>query len=158
MELVAMSTDPGLNDFFNSLGINADGQQEPEERPMQLAPTRAQVIAGILATNSESLICPGFQLVRHFPMVSARQVVGQNAWKDFLASVRDAVGGRSKTVEATLAKMEQEILSELKWLASKSGANAIVSTRIEFGEISGGSVGMMFFATGYATPVLLEQV
>lgn len=146
-----MGNDPDLDDFLKSLGV--DDQKGSEQSVV--ADNEA---VNFVATTSESVVLPGMAVARHFGMVSSTRSVGQNAWKDFLASVRDFVGGRSKTVESTLVAMEREILGELKAMSLRRGANAMVATRVQFGEISGGAAGMMFYATGHATPVLMVHV
>lgn len=98
---------------------------------------------------------PGMRVVETLDVVTERRVYGSNVFKDIAIGIRDYVGGRSRTAEDILATAEREILDSLRAKAAGAGANALIDMRMQFGEL--GSRGThMFFATGQATPVILE--
>ena len=84
-------------------------------------------------------------------IVSAQCVFGMNIFRDVFASVRDAVGGRSKASEKVLKDLKDTCLAELKQDAFKLGADGVLSVSFDYQEFSGGGKSMLFLvATGTA--------
>ena len=129
-------------------------EQEIREREKTL---RALVLKVGLFSTSECVV-PGWRVVRTLPMITARRVLGINAWQDFTIAIRDLVGGRSQTAEAAFERLESELLLELQARAASIGCQAVVGVHVQFGEISGGGKAQLFYAAAQGTPVQLEQV
>ena len=84
-------------------------------------------------------------------IVAAEYVLGMNLFRDFAASVRDVVGGRSATMQRGLREAREAALSELKRDAAALGADAVVGIDLDYSEISGAGKNMLFLvASGTA--------
>ncbi len=55
-------------------------------------------------------------------------------FKDVFAGFRNVVGGRSQQLQASMKKMREQALRELKEEAFSVGADAIVGVKIDFDE------------------------
>lgn len=84
-------------------------------------------------------------------IVSAEVVVGMNVFKDFMAGVRNTVGGRSGVIQDALADMRETALNKVKNDATKLSANAVVGISFSYSEIGAtGSTMLMLIVTGTA--------
>lgn len=81
-------------------------------------------------------------------------ITGVNFVKDFMAGIRDLVGGRSKTYEDELINARREALEELKRRAASMGANAVIGIDVDY-EVLGASSGMLM-VTVSGTAVIYE--
>lgn len=135
---------------------------ENDQLPFVLGPDHDQALRNLARTiglfTTGACVVPGWRVVRTLPMITARRVLGINAWQDFAIAIRDMVGGRSQTAEAALERMETELLRELQMKAAETGVQAVIGVNVQFGEISGGGKGQLFYAAAQGTPVQLEQV
>src|SRR5512138_754941 len=96
---------------------------------------------------------PERRTVRTFGMVSGDAILGANIFRDFFASIRDIVGGRSAAYEAELRKAKDIALGEMREQARHLGANAIVGIDIDFETIGASSSMLMVSASGTAVVV-----
>jgi uncharacterized protein YbjQ (UPF0145 family) len=86
-------------------------------------------------------------------IVTGEAILGANFFKDFLAGIRDVVGGRSAAYEQELAKARDIALTELEQRASDRGANGVVGVDLDY-EVLGQSGGMlMVSASGTAVVI-----
>jgi uncharacterized protein YbjQ (UPF0145 family) len=92
----------------------------------------------------------GRKAVRYLGLVSGDAILGANIFRDFFASIRDIVGGRSASYEAELRKAKDIALAEMRHL----GANAIVGIDIDYETI--GANGSMLMVSASGTAVVLE--
>lgn len=77
-------------------------------------------------------------------------MIGANVFRDFLAGIRDIVGGRSGAYEKVLREARQIAVQEMEQEAAALGANAVVGVDIDY-EILGAQNGMlMVSASGTA--------
>lgn len=74
----------------------------------------------------------GHQIEQYFGIVVGEAVMGANLFKDFFASVRDIVGGRSGAYEGELTKARKVAFAELEQEARNMGANAVVGIDIDY--------------------------
>ena len=79
-------------------------------------------------------------------------VNGVNFIKDFGASIRNIVGGRSAGYEEELKSARQAALSEMESHAVRLGANAVVGVNIDYEVLGQGNM-LMVSATGTAVVV-----
>ena len=86
-------------------------------------------------------------------VVTGETIVGANIIKDFFASVRDIVGGRSASYERVLAEAKNTSLKEMSDRAQALGANAIVGIDIDYETI--GAQGSMLMVATSGTAVLI---
>jgi uncharacterized protein YbjQ (UPF0145 family) len=92
----------------------------------------------------------GRTIIEYKGVVFGEVIVGVNFIKDFAASIRDLIGGRSNTYEQELVEARQTAMEELKARAMAMGADAVVGIDIDY-EVLGQSGGMlMVTASGTA--------
>ena len=91
-------------------------------------------------------------IVEYKGLVTGEIVAGINFIKDFGASIRNIVGGRSAGYEEELIEARNNALREMEAKAAQIGANAVVGVKIDYESF--GNAGMiMVIATGTAVVV-----
>jgi uncharacterized protein YbjQ (UPF0145 family) len=91
-------------------------------------------------------------------LVTAEAAIGVNVLRDMIASVRDLVGGRSKSLQKELEKAREEVTGELKRQAYSQGADAIIGASLHYDEISGGGKTMLLLvAVGTAVTLSSDE-
>lgn len=75
-------------------------------------------------------------------IVCGEVITGVNFVKDFMAGIRDFVGGRSSSYEKELIQARDNSLREMQSRALEVGATAIVGVDIDY-EVLGSSGGML---------------
>lgn len=101
-------------------------------------------------------VLDGYEITEYVSTVSSHIVAGTNIFKDLFAELSDVFGGRSKTYQNELSKMNDTVIYELEKKAQKLNANAIIGLHIENNEISG--IGkQMFMVTAYGTAVKVHK-
>lgn len=96
----------------------------------------------------------GRRIAEYRGVVFGEVITGVNFIKDFAASIRDFVGGRSTTYEDELITARDQAMRELENRALKVGADAVVGIDIDY-EVLGQS-GSMLMVTASGTAVKLE--
>lgn len=86
-------------------------------------------------------------------IVVGEAIIGANIFKDFMAGVRDIVGGRSEAYEKALRGARQEALREMANRAKELGADAVLAVDIDYEVI--GKSGSMLMVTCSGTAVVL---
>jgi uncharacterized protein YbjQ (UPF0145 family) len=81
-------------------------------------------------------------------IASGETILGANIFRDFLAGIRDIVGGRSKAYENVLRDARQSAIDEMCDMARSMGANAVVGVDLDYEQIGTGM--LMVSATGTA--------
>jgi len=95
----------------------------------------------------------GKKTVKYLGLVSGDAILGANIFRDFFASIRDIVGGRSAAYEKELRKAKDIALAEMREQAKNLGANAIVGIDIDYETIGTNSSMLMVSANGTAVEV-----
>ncbi|MBD5083194.1 MAG: YbjQ family protein [Eubacterium sp.] len=91
-------------------------------------------------------------IVEYKGIVTGEIVAGINFLKDFGASIRNIIGGRSAGYEEELVEARNNALREMEAKAAQIGANAVVGVKIDYESF--GNAGMiMVIATGTAVVV-----
>ena len=83
-------------------------------------------------------------------VVTGETIIGANIFKDFFASIRDVVGGRSGSYEKVLREAKDTALKEMKENAKKLNANAIVGIDLDYETVGKGGGMLMVTASGTA--------
>ena len=92
----------------------------------------------------------GRTIIEYKGVVFGEVIAGVNFVKDFGASIRNIIGGRSGSYESELIEARSQALKELGERAGKMGADAVVGIDIDY-EVLGSNNGMlMVSASGTA--------
>ena len=95
------------------------------------------------------------QAIREYKGVVFGEVItGVNFLKDFAASIRNFVGGRSGSYENELVQARQNAMEEMAQRARSMGANAVVGIDIDY-EVLGADNGMLM-VTASGTAVIID--
>lgn len=86
-------------------------------------------------------------------VVTGETIIGANMFKDFFASIRDVIGGRSGSYESVLREAKDTALREMSDRATSLGCNAIVGIDLDYETV--GSNGSMLMVTCSGTAVIL---
>ena len=86
-------------------------------------------------------------------VVTGETIVGANVFKDFLAGIRDIIGGRSGSYEKVLREAKDTSLAEMQQRAAELGANAIVGVDIDYETVGQNSSMLMVAVSGTAVVI-----
>ena len=86
-------------------------------------------------------------------VVTGETIVGANVFKDFLAGIRDIIGGRSGSYEKVLREAKDTSLAEMQQRAAELGANAIVGVDIDYETVGQNSSMLMVAGSGTAVVI-----
>lgn len=96
----------------------------------------------------------GQRVVAYKGVVTGEAILGANIFRDFLAGIRDIVGGRSGAYEKSLREAREIALQEAQEEARALGANAVIGIDIDYENITAGS-GTMLMVSVSGTAVVL---
>lgn len=92
----------------------------------------------------------GHKVTRYIGVVTGEAVMGVNVFRDFFASIRDVIGGRSGGYQNALKDARNAAFADLVDEATKVGANAVIGIDIDY-EVLGKANGMLMVSvTGTA--------
>jgi uncharacterized protein YbjQ (UPF0145 family) len=92
----------------------------------------------------------GRRIADYKGIVTGEAIIGANIVKDFLAGIRDIVGGRAGAYEQSLRTAREEALREMAREAQERGADAVIAVDLDY-EVLGANNGMlMVSASGTA--------
>lgn len=97
----------------------------------------------------------GRPVKEYLGVVTGETIVGANILKDFLATVRDIVGGRSAAYEKALHDAREQAIREMAERALERGADAVLAMDLDY-EVLGAGNGMLM-VTCAGTAVTLES-
>lgn len=97
----------------------------------------------------------GKRITRYYGIVSGETIIGANVFRDFLAGIRDFVGGRSGAYEEVLREAKETALKEMENYALRIGANAVIGVDLDYETV--GSSGSMLMVTATGTAVTIED-
>ena len=92
----------------------------------------------------------GRTIVEYKGIVFGEVITGVNFFKDFGASIRNIIGGRSSSYEKELLDARRKALSELEERARLMGADAVVGIDIDYEVLGEGGGMLMVTASGTA--------
>ncbi len=95
----------------------------------------------------------GKTITTYYGVVTGETIIGANFLRDFLAGVRDFVGGRSRSYERVLREAKDTALSEMAEHAKQLGANAVVGIDIDYETIGANGSMLMVSCSGTAVRI-----
>ena len=96
------------------------------------------------------------RISEYLGLVSGEAILGANIFKDFFASIRDIVGGRSAAYEKELQKAKEIALREMEEQAEALGANAVIGVDLDYETIGVGQGGNMLMVSASGTAVVVS--
>ena len=98
-------------------------------------------------------IIEGKRIIRYYGIVSGETIIGANVFRDFLAGIRDFVGGRSGAYEEVLRQAKDTSIREMEEQAARLGANAVIGVDLDYETVGGSGSMLMVTATGTAVTI-----
>jgi uncharacterized protein YbjQ (UPF0145 family) len=95
----------------------------------------------------------GHPITAYHGIVSGEAILGANVFRDFFASIRDFVGGRSGAYERVLGDAREAALNEMAESARRLGGNAVIGVDLDYGAIGASESMLMVTATGTAVTI-----
>jgi len=86
-------------------------------------------------------------------IVTGETIIGANFLKDFLAGIRDFIGGRSGAYEKVLREGKETSILEMMQRAEALGANAIVGIDLDYETVGQGGSMLMVTCSGTAVVI-----
>ncbi|NNF29107.1 MAG: heavy metal-binding domain-containing protein [Gemmatimonadetes bacterium] len=106
----------------------------------------------MIITTTPSL--EGKPVQEYLGIVTGEAIIGANILKDFMAGIRDIVGGRSAAYEKALRSAREEALREMATEARARNADAVIGVDLDY-EVLGTGNGMLMVSVS-GTAVRLE--
>ncbi|MFM9159061.1 MAG: YbjQ family protein, partial [Dolichospermum sp.] len=98
----------------------------------------------------------GAVIQSYLGIVTAEVVYGSNFLRDFLASIRDIVGGRTGSYERLFEEGQRKAMEELEQRAQRLGADAVVGIAVDTGTINVDQSGVLLVITATGTAVKIR--
>lgn len=99
----------------------------------------------------------GKPVMTYLGLVSGEAILGANIFKDFFASIRDIVGGRSAAYEQELCQAREIAMQEMIEQALQLGANAIIGIDLDYKTLGLGDGGGMLMVSASGTAVFIKE-
>ena len=106
----------------------------------------------MLLTNLE--IVPGKEVVKHLGLVNGSTVRAKHVGRDFMAGLKNLVGGELKGYTELLQESREEAIERMIVQADAIGANAILNIRFSTSSIASGASELYT----YGTAVVLADI
>ncbi|KAB8316337.1 YbjQ family protein [Tolypothrix campylonemoides VB511288] len=101
-------------------------------------------------------VIQGAIIQSYLGIVTAEVVYGSNFLRDFFASIRDVIGGRTGSYERLFEEGQRKALEELERRALRLGADAVVGIEVDTGTINVDQSGVLMLITATGTAVKLR--
>ncbi|MEH2394013.1 MAG: YbjQ family protein [Nostoc sp.] len=101
-------------------------------------------------------VIQGAAIESYLGIVTAEVVYGSNLLRDFLAGIRDIIGGRTGSYERLFEQGQRKALEELEQRAQRLGANAVIGIEIDTGTINIDQSGVLLLITATGTAVKMR--
>lgn len=105
----------------------------------------------MILTNVESV--PGKKIVEHYGLVNGSTVQAKHFGRDFMAGLKNMVGGELKGYTDLLNQARQRSFDRMKEQAEELGANAIINIRMATSSVAQGASEVYV----YGTAVKIEE-
>ncbi len=105
----------------------------------------------MIITNVENV--PGKIIAEHYGLVSGSTVRAKHIGRDFMAGLKNIVGGELVGYTELLSESREESIQRMKVQAQAFGANAIINVRFSTSSVAQGAAELY----AYGTAVKLED-
>jgi len=102
-------------------------------------------------------VIQGSIIQSYLGIVTAEVVYGSNFLRDFFASIRDIIGGRTGSYERLFQEGQKKAIAELEQRAQRLGADAVIGIEIDTGTINVDESGVLILITATGTAVKIQQ-
>lgn len=99
----------------------------------------------MIVTNIETV--PGKAIVEHFGLVSGSTIRAKHIGRDFMAGLKNLVGGELKGYTELLQESRREAMERMVGQADQLGANAIVNVRFSTSSVAQGAAELYAYGT-----------
>lgn len=99
----------------------------------------------MIITNIETV--PGKTIIEHYGLVSGSTVRAKHFGKDFLAGLKNIVGGEIKGYTELLNEARAEATKRMHLQAKQLGANAIINVRFSTSAVAQGAAELYAYGT-----------
>lgn len=99
----------------------------------------------MILTNVEQV--PGKTIIEHFGLVSGSTVRSKHFGTDFLAGLKNIVGGELKGYTDLLEEARNESIERMTEQARRMGANAIINVRFSTSSVAQGAAEIYVYGT-----------
>ena len=99
----------------------------------------------MILTNIESV--PGKSVAEHFGLVSGSTIRAKHIGRDFMASLKNLVGGELKGYTELLRESREEAMARMIEEARLMGANAVVNVRFSTSSVAQGAAELYAYGT-----------
>lgn len=99
----------------------------------------------MVVTNVESI--PGMKIVEHFGLVSGNTIRAKHFGRDFMAGLKNIVGGELKGYTELLQESREEATSRMTEQARELGANAVINVRFSTSSVASGAAEIYAYGT-----------
>lgn len=106
----------------------------------------------MILSNIETI--PGARVVRHLGLVTGNTIRAKHIGRDFMASLKNIVGGELKGYTELLTEARNEAIQRMMAMASGMGANAVVNVRFSTSSVTQGAAELF----AYGTAVVIEPI
>jgi uncharacterized protein YbjQ (UPF0145 family) len=120
------------------------GRELQSSGPGREIPVQADT-QGILLSNVETI--PGRGIIEQYGIVSGSTVRAKNFGKDFLAGLRNIVGGELKEYTELLSEAREQAVERMCAAAVQRGANAVVNVRFATSSVASGAAELYVYGT-----------
>lgn len=104
----------------------------------------------LIITNIETI--PGKAIVQHLGLVQGNTVRAKHVGRDFMAGLKNIVGGELKGYTELLTEAREEAIGRMKEQAQAIGANAVINVRFSTSSVTAGAAELF----AYGTAVVVE--
>ncbi len=99
----------------------------------------------MILTNVNTV--PGKKIVEHFGIVQGSTVRAKHVGRDFMAGLKNLVGGELKGYTELLQDSRQEAMDRMGEQARQLGANAVVNIRFATSSVAQGAAELFAYGT-----------
>lgn len=115
--------------------------------PVRIGPFRSLSIMTIV--NTETV--PGKTILEHRGLVQGNTVRAKHVGRDFMAGLKNIVGGELKGYTELLSDARQQAIDRMLAQAQQMGANAVVNVRFSTSSVTAGAAELYVYGTAVVT-------